>query len=93
MVPLGRTTLAEWIGHIGVGLQPLVDALRCEHLTRPVLYADETPVAHSIRATDKPGVPTCLPTPHREVQVSRAQDAQERPPAQQGTTRPSPPSS
>ena len=44
-VALGRTTLAEWIGAIGVALQPLVDALRCELLTRPVLHADETPVA------------------------------------------------
>ncbi|WP_297919794.1 IS66 family transposase [Metallibacterium sp.] len=44
-VTLGRTTLAEWIGAIGVALQPLVDALRRELLTRPVLHADETPVA------------------------------------------------
>ena len=44
-VTLGRTTLAEWIGRIGVALQPLVDALRRELLTRPVLHADETPVA------------------------------------------------
>ena len=44
-VTLGRTTLAEWIGAIGVALQPLVDALRRELLTRPVLHTDETPVA------------------------------------------------
>ncbi|EQD47065.1 IS66 family element, transposase, partial [mine drainage metagenome] len=44
-VALGRTTLAEWIGAIGIALQPLVDALRRELLTRPVLHADETPVA------------------------------------------------
>ncbi len=44
-VEIGRTTLAEWIGVVGLRLQPLVDALRTELLTTPVLHADETPVA------------------------------------------------
>jgi transposase len=42
---LSRSTLAQWVGACGVALQPLVDALKAEILTRPVLHADETPVA------------------------------------------------
>ena len=42
---LSRTVLAEWIGKIGVALQPLVEALRARLLSAPVLHADETPVA------------------------------------------------
>ena len=41
---LPRSTLAEWVGACGVSLQPLVDALKAEILSRPVLHADETPV-------------------------------------------------
>lgn len=44
-VHLPRSTLAEWIGAVGVALQPLVDATRRTLLTCPVLHADETPVA------------------------------------------------
>ncbi|HEX5756683.1 MAG TPA: IS66 family transposase [Arenimonas sp.] len=44
-VELSRSTLAEWIGAVGVALQPLVDALRSDLLSAPVLHADETPVA------------------------------------------------
>jgi transposase len=44
-ITLSRTTLAEWIGVIGLRLQPLVDALRARLLQSPVLHADETPVA------------------------------------------------
>ncbi|MFC5583438.1 IS66 family transposase [Rhodanobacter terrae] len=44
-IELSRTTLAEWIGVIGLRLQPLVDALRTRLLQSPVLHADETPVA------------------------------------------------
>ncbi|MCB1567225.1 MAG: IS66 family transposase [Xanthomonadales bacterium] len=44
-VELSRSTLAEWIGTVGVALQPLVDAMRGELLNCPVLHADETPVA------------------------------------------------
>ena len=43
-VDLSRSTLAEWVGAVGVALQPLVDALRRELLACPVLHADETPV-------------------------------------------------
>ena len=39
-----RSTLAQWVGSCGVQLQPLVDALKAEILTRDVLHADETPV-------------------------------------------------
>ena len=42
---LSRSTLAQWVGACGVQLQPLVDALKAEMLSRPVLHADETPVA------------------------------------------------
>ena len=44
-IELSRTTLAEWIGVIGLRLQPLVAALRSRLLQSPVLHADETPVA------------------------------------------------
>lgn len=40
-----RSTIAQWVGACGVQLQPVVDALRSEVLTHPVLHADETPVA------------------------------------------------
>lgn len=40
-----RSTLAQWVGACGVQLQPLVEALRQAVLRRPVLHADETPVA------------------------------------------------
>jgi transposase len=42
---LPRSTLAQWVGACGVALQPLVEALKAALLTRPVLHADETPVA------------------------------------------------
>jgi transposase len=42
---LSRSTLAQWVGACGVEVQPLVDALKAEMLSRPVLHADETPVA------------------------------------------------
>jgi transposase len=44
-VPLPRSTLAEWVGKIGVSLQPLVDRLSFHLRQRQVLHADETPVA------------------------------------------------
>ena len=40
-----QSTLAQWVGQMGVRLQPLVDALKAELLAHPVLHADETPVA------------------------------------------------
>lgn len=44
-VILSRSTLAEWVGRIGVSLQPLADRLAMRLLERAVLHADETPVA------------------------------------------------
>lgn len=44
-VVLSRSTLAEWVGRIGVSLQPLADRLSAMLLERGVLHADETPVA------------------------------------------------
>lgn len=44
-IEIGRNTLAEWCGVVGLRLQPLVDALRSELLDATVLHADETPVA------------------------------------------------
>lgn len=41
---LPRSTLAQWVGACGLGLQPLADALKTVLLTRAVLHADETPV-------------------------------------------------
>jgi transposase len=41
---LSRSTLAQWVGACGVRLQPLVEAMKAQLLTRPVLHADETPV-------------------------------------------------
>jgi transposase len=43
-VTLSRSTLAEWVGRIGVALQPLADRLTAILKTRAVLHADETPV-------------------------------------------------
>lgn len=43
-VPLARSTLAEWIGRIGVALQPLADRLAELLRQRSCLHADETPV-------------------------------------------------
>lgn len=40
-----QSTLAQWVGQMGVVLQPLVDALKDAMLAHPVLHADETPVA------------------------------------------------
>jgi transposase len=44
-VPLPLSTMAEWVGKIGVSLEPLVDRLSFHLLQRMVLHADETPVA------------------------------------------------
>jgi transposase len=37
---LKRTTLADWMGRVGLALQPLFDALRTQLLASPVLHAD-----------------------------------------------------
>jgi transposase len=44
-VPLPRSTLAQWLGRIGVALAPLCDRLIELLLEGTVLHADETPVA------------------------------------------------
>lgn len=44
-VILSRSTMAQWVGRIGVALQPLADRLMELLLERNVLHADETPVA------------------------------------------------
>ena len=44
-VPLPRSNQCEWIGKIGVALQPLADRLSHFLRQRALLHADETPVA------------------------------------------------
>ena len=44
-VILSRSTLADWVGRVGVALQPLVDRLTWHLLQGNTLHADETPVA------------------------------------------------
>lgn len=43
-VPLARSTLAEWVGRLGVTLTPLAERLAELLRQRAVLHADETPV-------------------------------------------------
>jgi len=43
-VPIARSTLAEWVGKIGVALQPLADRLAELLKQHAILHADETPV-------------------------------------------------
>ena len=43
-VPLARSTLSEWMGRLGVALQPLSDRLAEKLRERQSLHADETPV-------------------------------------------------
>lgn len=43
-VMLARSTLAQWVGQVGVALQPLSDRLAELLVQRTVLHADETPV-------------------------------------------------
>ena len=43
-VALSGSTLAEWAGHHGVALQPLVDRMQVLLKQRSVLHADETPM-------------------------------------------------
>lgn len=52
-VPLARSTLAEWVGRVGVALQPLVDRLSVLLRERGVLHADETPVPQLDPGTGK----------------------------------------
>jgi transposase len=48
-----RSTLASWVGVCGSKLQPLVDQLKAQVLTYPVLQADETPVSTLAPGTGK----------------------------------------
>ena len=43
-VPIARSTLAQWVGELGVRLQPLVDRLAHRLKQGQALHADETPV-------------------------------------------------
>lgn len=43
-VILSRSTMSEWIGRIGVALQPLADRLSEKLLEQTSLHADETPI-------------------------------------------------
>ncbi len=43
-VPIARSTLARWVGELGVRLQPLVDRLALLLKQGNALHADETPV-------------------------------------------------
>ena len=49
-VAIPRATLAQWVGQCGVTLQPLVDALKAEMLTYPVLHADDCPCSWRLAA-------------------------------------------
>gem|GEM_PF-6989854 len=44
-MPLPRSNQSEWLGRLGVAVQPLADRLSHYLLQRAVLHADETPVA------------------------------------------------
>jgi transposase len=77
-VILSRSTLADWVGRLGVALEPLADRLAWHLLQRDCLHADETPGPHdcrdaggratqeplpnSIPAAAKPRKPICGPT-------------------------------
>lgn len=52
-VPIARSTLAEWVGRLGVALQPLVDRLTELLKQGTVLHADETPVQQLDPGTGK----------------------------------------
>lgn len=52
-VTLSRSTLAEWVGRIGVALQPLADRLAALLRERTVLHADETPLAQLVPGKGK----------------------------------------
>ena len=43
-VILSRSTLSEWVGRLGVALQPLADRLAEKLRAQAILHADETPV-------------------------------------------------
>ncbi len=53
-VILSRSTLADWVGRLGVALEPLAERLAWHLRQRHSLHADETPVAHRIPRPPKP---------------------------------------
>ena len=53
-VPLARSTLGEWVGRIGVALQPLADRLADLLRKRSCLHADEAPVRARPRQRQDP---------------------------------------
>ena len=55
-VILSRSTLADWVGRVGVALQPLAERLKWHLLQGDTLLADETPVPQL-----DPGNGTCAP--------------------------------
>jgi hypothetical protein len=64
-VTLSRSTLADWVGRLGVALQPLADRLAWHLWQRDCLHADETPGPHDCRdaggrATQEP-LPNSIP--------------------------------
>jgi transposase len=60
-VPLARSTLAEWVGRIGVALQPLADRLALWLRQCSVLHADESRCASSIPERARRSGPICGP--------------------------------
>jgi len=54
VVPLARSTPAQWIGRIDVALQPLADRLDELLRQQACLHADETPVRQLDPGSDKP---------------------------------------
>lgn len=44
-VTLSRSTLADWIGRIGIAMMPVFSRLKCLMQQRDELHADETPVS------------------------------------------------
>ena len=52
-VVLARSTLAEWVGRVGVALQPLADRLMGHLLQGNTLHVDETPVAQLVPGSGK----------------------------------------
>lgn len=58
-VPLPRSTQAEWLGRVGVAMQPLCDRLAQLLRQRQCLHADETPVRQLDPGQGKYGKITC----------------------------------
>lgn len=48
-----RSTMAQWVGCVGVALMPLVQAMQAALMSRQVLHADETPVSMLSPGTGK----------------------------------------